>query len=645
LSVRLLSNKQGQDPKGDFILEALRPDGRITGEIEFSLGKKRNHSSEFQGRNMSRTKFIWLWIAVFFLALSARAQVNLIHSFAGGTTDGASPHGSLVISGCTLYGMTSSGGANDLGTIFKVDVDGTGFEILRSFAGGDSDGASPDGSLILSGNTLYGTTTKGGPSGLGIVFRINTDGTGFGLIYAFDYEDTGNSPTGSLILDGAILYGVTKSGNPCAGTLYRMNTNGTGYVVLHCFGWSGLDGNEGRVPTGPVVLVGSTLYGMTSSGILPKWGTIYKISTDGTGYLVVHSFSTMANNGRFPYGSPISVGSYIYGMTAEGGTLNSGVIFKDRLPGTSWDAFSLVHSFNWSVGEGLNPYGSLTASGSTLYGMTCNGGLLDKGTIFKIKTDGTGFAVLHSFDGGTSDGGNPRGSLIFTGSSLLGVTELGGGSNLGTVFSIKTAAYDVLFSPSLQEPPNNATGQPATVTFKWKDTNSIAQEKNYKIRLKKAGGAYANYTVAANSTSFTKSGLTPGGTYYWNVQAVGNGTSTRTSAWANGGVDFKFTVAPPVTLNAPVLVNPADSAIDQPLSLPLEWQDTNSSPQELNYKVRIKPAGGTYSIVTLAPGSIAYTKSGLAKNKTYYWSVQAVGNGTSLLNSVWPADFRFTTIK
>lgn len=202
-----------------------------------------------------------------------------------------------------------------------------------------------------------------------------------------------------------------------------------------------------------------------------------------------------------------------------------------------------------------------------------------------------------------------------------------------------------LNAPTLIEPSNNATGQPSSVTSKWQDTNSSPQEVKYKLRLKKAGGAYINYTLAANTTSFVKSGLTPGKLYYWNVQALGTGTTTKSSAWANGGIDFKFTVQPPAILNMPTLTTPANGAIDQPLSLSLNWLDTNSSPQELHYKVRFKVAGGAYASYTLAAGTTSYAKSGLARNKTYYWSVQAIGNGTSILNSAWPADYRFTTIK
>jgi uncharacterized repeat protein (TIGR03803 family) len=83
---------------------------------------------------------------------------------------GANPSGSLIISGGTLYGTTSSGGASGYGTIFKINPDGTGFTLLKEFAG--TDGASPYGALISVGGVFYGTTSGGGDSGNGTIFSF-----------------------------------------------------------------------------------------------------------------------------------------------------------------------------------------------------------------------------------------------------------------------------------------------------------------------------------------------------------------------------------------------------------------------------------------------------------------------------------------
>src|SRR5450755_1016550 len=70
---------------------------------------------------------------------------------------------------------------------------------------------------------------------------------------------------------------------------------------------------------------------------------------------------------------------------------------------------TVLHSFGGNqVADGGYPSSSLILSGSTLYGVTGQGGILNQGTVFQIKTDGTGYAVMHLFTGGPSDGAYPR---------------------------------------------------------------------------------------------------------------------------------------------------------------------------------------------------------------------------------------------
>ena len=91
------------------------------------------------------------------------------------------------------YGTAYHGGSFGEGTIFAVNTDGTGFTTLYNFTATldsqpyiNSDGADPVGGLILSGNTLYGTTEYGGTSGNGAVFALNTDGTGFTNLHSLE---------------------------------------------------------------------------------------------------------------------------------------------------------------------------------------------------------------------------------------------------------------------------------------------------------------------------------------------------------------------------------------------------------------------------------------------------------------------------
>jgi len=125
--------------------------------------------------------------------------------------DGANPNGGLILSNNTLYGTAAAGGSSGVGTVFAFNTDGTGFTNLHSFTGG-SDGANPIGGLILSGNTLYGTAYSGGSWASGTVFAVNTDGTGFTNLHSFTGGSDGANPIGGLILSSNTLYGATRNG-------------------------------------------------------------------------------------------------------------------------------------------------------------------------------------------------------------------------------------------------------------------------------------------------------------------------------------------------------------------------------------------------------------------------------------------------
>ncbi len=305
-------------------------------------------------------------------------KVNFLNSGEGlGTnTNGEGPLGSLFFDGTFLYGMTSIGGSNNLGTIFKIKTDGTGYVKLLDFAD-TSNGSTPEGSLISDGTFLYGMTQKGGTKGFGVIFKIKPDGSGYTKLFDFANASNGAYPYGDLLYDGTFLYGMTSVGG----------TNG--------------------------------------------FGVIFKIKPDGTAYSLLLNFTGNAN-GSYPHGSLISDSTYLYGMTnAGGGSNDDGVIFKINPDGTG---FTLMHLFGSPSTDGNLPFGSLVSDGTFLYGMTENGGTSLFGIVFKIKPDGTGYTKLLDFTG-TANGSNPWGSLLLNNGCLYGMTTDGGTNNRGVVFS------------------------------------------------------------------------------------------------------------------------------------------------------------------------------------------------------------------
>ncbi len=285
---------------------------------------------------------------------------------------------------------------------------------------------------------------------------------------------------------------------------------------------------------------------------------------------------------------------------------------------------------------------TITASFTTQYTLTTAANPVAGGTVTPAGT------AWHDKDQIVQVQAASNAGYVFTGWS----GSLGGYANPVplTMDGPKTVTGNFLYgknlnSPVLLEPANGTTGYPTSGTMKWIDTNSSPQEIQFKIRAKIAGGVYAYFIVPAGTVEYLRTGLDPGKSYYWNVMAMGDGTIVKNSPWANGGIDFKVTIAPTVVLNSPVLASPGSGAVDQPLSLNLQWQDMNHGPQESGHKVRIKKAGGVYSFATLPAGATSLPKSGLGRGQTYYWSVKALGNGNETKDSAWPADSAFRTVK
>jgi len=335
-----------------------------------------------------------------------------LYSFGGGT-DGANPYAGLLPSSNTLYGTAYSGGNAGLGAIFSLKTDGTAFTTLYSFSGA-SDGAKPHGALVLSGNVLYGTASSGGPNNNGTVFAVNTDGIGLQTLHAFAAygqfvtNDDGATPVGALILWNNTLFGTALYGGGTGnGTVFKLNTDGTGFTTLYSF--SG--GTDGGLPQGTLVLSGGTLYGAASVGGSSGNGTMFKVNIDGTGFAALYSFP--ASDGTLPNGLILS-GQTLYGTAGGGGSFGYGTVFALNTDGTG---SRTLHSFSGS--DGRTPVSPLLLSGSILYGAAqYNTGGSGDGTIFAINADGTGFTNVYSFTatsgvaGQNSDGSEPNSGLV-----------------------------------------------------------------------------------------------------------------------------------------------------------------------------------------------------------------------------------------
>jgi uncharacterized repeat protein (TIGR03803 family) len=343
----------------------------------------------------------------------------------------------------TLLGISSNFGPLGNGTVFRMQQDGSGFQLIRSMgASAGHDGIYPVGSLVEGpGNFLYGMTYGGGVHGDGTVYKIRHDGTGFAVIHHLKDTSDGKNPYSALMvgMDNA-LYGVTSGGGSFrTGTLFKVQSDGSGFQVLHHFN-SSIDGGN---PWGTVIQLSDTfLYGMAYRDGLFSGGAIYKIKPDGSSFQILRHLNPLTD-GSLPHGSLLDIGNgKLYGLTHRGGTHDNGTIFSINPSGSG---FTVYHNLNEPT-DGARPIGQLNLGGDGyLYGLCQFGGNNSKGTLFRILPTGANFGVLHHFT--TAGGHRPQASLTLGGNGKwYGTASLGGSFGVGTVFSFDPfdSTYTVL---------------------------------------------------------------------------------------------------------------------------------------------------------------------------------------------------------
>jgi uncharacterized repeat protein (TIGR03803 family) len=196
--------------------------------------------------------------------------------------DGANPYANIVRLAATgaLYETTAAGGAYNLGTVVESDIIHGRTYVLHSFAG-NGDGANPEGTLVEENGTYYGTTTYGGSDGLGTIFKVNTDGTGYSMLYSFKGVCCGRSdgsfPVGGLVLRNSELYGTTINGGSASdlGIVFKFDPNTGVETVLHAF-----TGADGAHPYARVAILGKKLYGTTNGGGPHNQGVLFKMPVE-----------------------------------------------------------------------------------------------------------------------------------------------------------------------------------------------------------------------------------------------------------------------------------------------------------------------------------------------------------------------------
>jgi uncharacterized repeat protein (TIGR03803 family) len=348
------------------------------------------------------------------------------------------PSGSLIVSGNTLFGVSTSGS----GSIYSIDTNGTNYTVLFDFNG--KNGAMPIGPLTLSvtGDTLFGMTSNGGKDfntakhiiGKGCIFSIRTNGTGFHKLYDFNGSN-GRNPIGSLILNGKVLYGMTLyGGKHNKGCIFSIQTDGTGFINLLDF-----DSANGSYPSGSLTasITGDTLFGATPTGGANNHGCLFLIQNDGTGFKDLFDFSIGNSNGGCPLGTLIIENRKLYGVTGGNGGFQ-GCIFSINNDGTNYNELLDFNGTNGSF-----PRGPLTLVSGTLYGITNQGGATysstyyGDGLVFSVQTNGGGFKDLFDFNKTSNNKVSSGNSVLYITNSFYGVEGKSNIRDKGDIFNFK----------------------------------------------------------------------------------------------------------------------------------------------------------------------------------------------------------------
>lgn len=450
---------------------------------------------------------------------------SIIFSFDG--ANGWNPSSPLIKQGDFLYGTTSRGGTNDNGVVFKIKTNGDEFTVLKDDFAGDIS-VMPNGNLVIIENTIYGATSQGGTGNAGLIYKINTDGTAFEVLNDLGTLE-GSNPTG-LTLYESNLYGMTVNGGYSGGIIFKVEPSGDNFAVLHrfdkqnganpsaaltvlndqLFGYTNNgeynygvvfsidpDGsnyrkiidieatNSGYSSQGPLVVTPLKGYGFTNGGGVYNNGVIYSLDPDGQNYQVLHNFSGI--DGAMPTGYMVLSNDTLFGMTQEGGTNGTGIIFSYTLDNNHYNK---LYDFNYASGH--YPNGPVTKLGSKIYGVAGSGGTDNRGILFEMNTDGSEYKTIIDF--AETDITRPRGPVLHLNSVFYGIA-----SNFSTDYlMVYSVGLDGTDFKVLYESDGIDAGRYG---------ESITTDSTYLYVITKQGGLTDNgvlFKIKTDGTEFSK---------------------------------------------------------------------------------------------------------------------------------------------
>lgn len=622
-------NRPGANPSGGLYLHS---DGKYYG------------TTEFGGANGFGTLFSLTTTLNVFASLRSFADLSA-----------SQPVGELVASGTTLYGCCAAGGGSGLGGLFQCSTSGS-YVQLASFSGesGTTPGSAPRAGLFPDGaGSFYGVTSSGGPANLGTIFKLSSAGT-FTPVASLSPE-LGWRPSGAPVSDGAggWLFPMAAGGSAGGGTLVSRSPTGTLTAVAP------LGGSLGDAPDGALVEKSGSFYGVSSSGGGSGRGTAFRY-TPGIGTSLLNTFTT--TNGSLAEGGLVigSDGAF-YGVGREGGSSAKGAIYKVTTSGVRTRVLSFTGIAG--VAPGSFPRGPLVfAPNLAFYGVTETGGASNTGVVFRISALGV-YSLVTQF--GTSGPRSPQGGLVLAADGFLyGTTRLGGANDTGTLFRVNPSdnSWSVVaeFDNSTGGAPGGELHASAEGALIGLATSGGSSNAGGVFRYTAGGGLrlLATFTGATGTTPGIASADDEAGLVFTGgLSSASDGTLYGTASGGGaygGGVLFRIVDDSPIALwkaanlgvaNAPDNADPDSDGIPNLLEYALGTNPNVPGPplqasltpfsdgKSLSLLIPRDPARNDITLVveassTLAPPwtPLATSTNGAAFSGTGYVSGETLGN-------------------
>lgn len=405
--------------------------------------------------------------SVFRLNLPATTP-GVIHSF-----NNLAPHrptaGVCAGNDDWLYGILFFNGANNNGCLYRIRRDGSDFTVLYQLSSpgtgipyyhtdgyiyfmdlyqlkkfdpsNNSVTDIPVNSAIVVKSLLIDSNDWIYFTGAISIAKVKTDGTGWTDLYTFNFPTDGyGSIAGLTEAPGDSLFGVQIAGGSSdQGTLYTIKKDGTGFSVLHHFTTA-----TGSYPESKLVYFDGKLYGTTTQGGNEDMGVLYTINPDGTGYRIVHHFDpgthftgnvfgniSIASNGRI-------FGSFYQFYYLSGHPYR---LFKVDTSGANFELFMSAVSYNQHDFGHFTQDVLLTDNDENIFLVTAEMGRHDGGAFSQADTSGNAISLYHF--GHSPNGFRPMNGLIKASNGrLYGTALIGGIDGNGVVFSINADGLD-----------------------------------------------------------------------------------------------------------------------------------------------------------------------------------------------------------